>query len=99
MEANVTLHWFVHPQWFDEIGGWRNPDNIKYFVEWARLAFKHFGQSHHITQGQAAANAVTLLPQATLPAGSLLSCILCIAGIHAAFHRIVQHISLLMDRQ
>ena len=46
MEANVTLHWFVHPRWFDELGGWLNPDNIKYYVQWAQLAFKHFGEFH-----------------------------------------------------
>ena len=44
MEANVTLHWFVHPKWFDDLGGWLKPDNVKYYVEWAQLAFKHFGQ-------------------------------------------------------
>ena len=53
MEANVTLHWFVHPKWFDDLGGWLNPDNVKYYVEWAQIAFKHFGQflprRHYIT--------------------------------------------------
>ncbi|DBB01829.1 hypothetical protein WJX77_006999 [Trebouxia sp. C0004] len=44
MEANVTLHWFVHPRWFDELGGWINSGNVRYYVEWAELAFKHFGK-------------------------------------------------------
>ena len=44
MEANVTLHWFVHPRWFDELGGWRRSENVKYYVEWAELAFKLWGQ-------------------------------------------------------
>lgn len=43
MEANVTLHWFVHPQWFDDLGGWLEAKNIRLFVDWAELAFKHFG--------------------------------------------------------
>ena len=52
MEANVTLHWFVHPRWFDELGGWRRSENVRYYVEWAELAFKLWGQymarpSHH----------------------------------------------------
>ncbi len=45
MEANVTLHWFVHPRWFDELGGWIESKNVRYYVEWAELAFKHFGKS------------------------------------------------------
>ena len=43
MEANVTLHWFVHPLWFQEIGGFTKEENIAVFVEWAELAFKLFG--------------------------------------------------------
>ena len=45
MEANVTLHWFVHPLWFEDLGGWRKSENVRHYVEWAELAFKHFGQS------------------------------------------------------
>lgn len=45
MEANVTLHWFVHPRWFDELGGWIKSENVRYYVEWAELAFKHFGRT------------------------------------------------------
>ena len=44
MEANVTLHWFVHPRWFDELGGWRQSENVRYYVEWAELAFKLWGE-------------------------------------------------------
>lgn len=50
MEANVTLHWFVHPRWFDELGGWRRLENVKYYVEWAELAFKLWGQYLLISQ-------------------------------------------------
>ena len=39
----MTLHWFVHPQWFDDLGGWLEAKNIQLFVDWAELAFKHFG--------------------------------------------------------
>ena len=45
MEPNVTLHWFVHPRWFDELGGWIKSENVRYYVEWAELAFKHFGRT------------------------------------------------------
>ena len=47
MEASVTLHWFVHPRWFDELGGWRRSENVRYYVEWAELAFKLWGQCLH----------------------------------------------------
>lgn len=47
MEANVTLHWFVHPRWFDELGGWRRSENVRYYVQWAELAFKLWGQCLH----------------------------------------------------
>ena len=42
----MTLHWFVHPQWFDDLGGWTEAKNIRHFVDWAELAFKHFGRLH-----------------------------------------------------
>ena len=43
MVANVTLHWFVHPLWFQEMGAFQREENIPVFVEWAQLAFKLFG--------------------------------------------------------
>ena len=43
MEANVTLHWFVHPLWFQELGAFQREENIPVFVEWARQAFELFG--------------------------------------------------------
>jgi beta-glucosidase/6-phospho-beta-glucosidase/beta-galactosidase len=39
----VTLHWFVHPRWFDEIGGFTKFENIDVYVEWAKKAFELFG--------------------------------------------------------
>ena len=43
MEPNVTLHWFVHPNWFQELGGFTKEENIDIFVEWCRTAFSLFG--------------------------------------------------------
>ena len=43
MEPNVTLHWFVHPQWFEDLGGFTKEANIEIFVEWCRTAFSLFG--------------------------------------------------------
>jgi beta-glucosidase/6-phospho-beta-glucosidase/beta-galactosidase len=44
IEPNVTLHWFVHPRWFDEIGGFTKYENIDVYVEWAKKAFELFGE-------------------------------------------------------
>ena len=43
MEANVTLHWFASPAWFEDLGGFNKEENIHLFAEWAALAFKLFG--------------------------------------------------------
>jgi beta-glucosidase/6-phospho-beta-glucosidase/beta-galactosidase len=43
MEANVTLLWFVVPKWFHDLGAFSKASNISLFVEWAKLAFSHFG--------------------------------------------------------
>lgn len=39
MEPLVTLHHFVHPQWFEELGGFAKEENIDLFLDWVRLAF------------------------------------------------------------
>lgn len=39
----ATLHHFVHPEWFDTLGGFENEDNIKYFVRFCRLIYDHLG--------------------------------------------------------
>lgn len=39
----VTLHHFVHPQWFEEIGGFAKADNIKYFVDFSKLVYQTLG--------------------------------------------------------
>ena len=41
----MTLHWFVHPRWFDLVGGFTKAENIKYFLDWAKLAFENFGEA------------------------------------------------------
>lgn len=42
----VTLHHFVHPLWFENLGGFEKPVNIPIFVEYAVQAFKEF--SHRV---------------------------------------------------
>ena len=39
----MTLHWFVHPLWFQDIGAFTKEQNIDVFVEWAKVAFTLFG--------------------------------------------------------
>jgi beta-glucosidase len=40
----LVLHHFAHPEWFEKMGGWTNEDNIPYYLEYARLCIKHFGE-------------------------------------------------------
>lgn len=44
IEVNVTLHWFVHPLWFHELGGFTKESNIKFFTNWAKIAYEAFGK-------------------------------------------------------
>ena len=41
MEPLATLHHFVHPQWFEELGGFEKEENIPLFMSWVRLAFEY----------------------------------------------------------
>ena len=45
MEPNITLIWFVQPQWFQRMGAFARRENIPVFVEWCETAFKLFGES------------------------------------------------------
>lgn len=36
IEPMITLHHFVHPEWFDERGGWEKADNVAYFRRFAQ---------------------------------------------------------------
>ena len=40
----VTLHHFVHPLWFEQLGGFEKPDNIRYFVRFCEHVFKALGR-------------------------------------------------------
>ena len=43
MEPNITLHWFAHPQWFQDLGEFTKEENIPLFEDWTKIAFSHFG--------------------------------------------------------
>ena len=47
MEPNITLIWFVQPQWFQKMGAFARRENIPVFVEWCETAFKLFGELPH----------------------------------------------------
>ena len=53
MEPNITLHWFAHPQWFQDLGEFTKEENIALFEDWTKSAFTHFGKlaigSHLLT--------------------------------------------------
>lgn len=40
MEPLATLHHFVHPQWFEELGAFEKEDNISLFLNWVRVAYE-----------------------------------------------------------
>ncbi|MBX9830499.1 family 1 glycosylhydrolase [Candidatus Babeliales bacterium] len=46
LAANITpmatLHHFVHPAWFDDLGGFERVENIQYFVRFAQTVFARF---------------------------------------------------------
>ncbi|BDA42798.1 6-phospho-beta-galactosidase [Coccomyxa sp. Obi] len=43
MEPLATLHHFVHPQWYEELGAFEKEENISLFLDYVRLAYKEFG--------------------------------------------------------
>ena len=44
----VTLHHFVHPQWFEELGAFEKEENILYFVKFCAFVFEKFGSKVHL---------------------------------------------------
>lgn len=36
----VSLHHFVHPIWFEHLGGFQKEENIAFFVDYAKLTFR-----------------------------------------------------------
>lgn len=38
----ITLHHFVHPQWFEELGAFEKEENITYFVNFCKKVFDEF---------------------------------------------------------
>ncbi len=41
MEPLATLHHFVHPQWYEELGAFEKEENISLFLDYVRLAYKY----------------------------------------------------------
>jgi len=36
----ATLHHFVHPQWFEDIGAFEKEENIPLYLTWVELAYR-----------------------------------------------------------
>ncbi|KAL3135656.1 hypothetical protein ABBQ38_006135 [Trebouxia sp. C0009 RCD-2024] len=98
MEANVTLHWFVHPRWFDELGGWRRSENVRYYVQWAELAFKLWGSRSKLwaTFNEPGVFAMCSYVAANHPPGMLMQfkdagmVLLHMLRAHAAAYRVIK---------
>ncbi len=65
MEPSVSIHHFVHPQWFEELGGWTKEENIELYVKFAVEAFKRFGKHAKLWSSFNEPTVCTV----TLPAG------------------------------
>jgi len=39
----VTLWHFSHPLWFEDMGGWTNPDSISFYLEYTKFVIEHLG--------------------------------------------------------
>ena len=51
----ATLHHFVHPQWFEDIGAFEKEENIPLYLTWVELAYRcalmlscRHGDAHHV---------------------------------------------------
>ena len=44
MVPNATLHHFVHPDWWDRMGGFEKAKNIPMFTDFCVLCVREFGQ-------------------------------------------------------
>lgn len=40
MQPVITLHHFVHPTWFEDLGAFTEAENSKHFVNFATHAFR-----------------------------------------------------------
>ncbi len=48
MEPVVTLHHFVHPQWFEKLGAFEKTDNLPHFMRFVDLAAREYGSLVHM---------------------------------------------------
>lgn len=55
----VTLHHFVEPLWFSQLGGFKRQSNIRYFVEYAVNVYRHLAPyiDHVVTFNEASVYA------------------------------------------
>lgn len=50
LEPILTLHHFVHPIWFEHLGGFLNAENVHYFVQFAKHAYRYGGLHERLKQ-------------------------------------------------
>lgn len=43
LEPHVTLHHFVHPAWFEKLGGFTKEENIQLFLDYTAACYRAFG--------------------------------------------------------
>jgi beta-glucosidase len=67
----LTIHHFTNPLWFEEIGGFANPDNIPVFLGFVEYAVKQFGSlvSEYVTINEPNVFAVMGYVRGAFPPG------------------------------
>ena len=43
MEPFLSMHHYVHPQWFEDLGGFERLENVRHFVDYGKLVMREFG--------------------------------------------------------
>jgi beta-glucosidase/6-phospho-beta-glucosidase/beta-galactosidase len=75
LELFLTLHHFVHPLWFEKLGGFTKMENISPFVDYARKAYAEFGRQARFwaTFNEPGVASFAGFVQGSFPPGRLLN--------------------------
>ena len=71
IEPLVTLHHFSNPTWFDELGGWEDFKNVKYWLKMVKVVVEEFGSlcNQYITINEPNVYAMSGWFDGTFPPG------------------------------
>ncbi|PSC70754.1 glycoside hydrolase [Micractinium conductrix] len=98
MEPHVTLHHFVHPAWFERLGGFTKDENIPLFLEYARTCYTLFGKysKYWATFNEPGVTSFAGHVYGSFPPGRLANVagcarqMLCMFRSHAAVYKLIK---------